>query len=401
MAICGIVCEYNPFHLGHRRLIDAIRQTLGEDTGIVCAMSGDFVQRGEAAAFPKHTRARAAVCAGADLVLELPLPWCIASAEGFARGGVGLLGATGIVTHLGFGCECGSLAPLEEIASALLRPEMDALIREELGRGVSYAAARQAALERLRGGAAPVLKRPNDILAVEYLKVLRLRNLRLTPLAVPRTGGAHDSGAESALPSASFLRQRLRAGEDIRRWIPAAAWQVLQSGENAADPERMETALLSRLRFVPEEVFPALPDAAEGLENRLLRAARTEPTLEAAVRAAATRRYADSRLRRMLLCAALGVRAGDSTGIPPYLRVLAANERGLEMLREMEDRAALPVVTKAARLRQIGGEALRIFALGAAAADLYSLCLADPAQRGGDRDWRSGPAIVTANPGGR
>ena len=149
MNICGIICEYNPFHNGHRRLIDLCRAEFGADSAVVCVMSGDFVQRGEAAAFPKHDRARAAVAGGADLVLELPLPWCMAPAETFARGAVGLLGAAGIVTRLCFGSECGDLPLLRKTARSLLRQEMDALIRGALETGVSYAASRQNALEAL------------------------------------------------------------------------------------------------------------------------------------------------------------------------------------------------------------------------------------------------------------
>ncbi len=124
MNICGIICEYNPFHNGHKYMIEAVRDALGEDCAVVCAMSGDFVQRGEAAIYGKHDRAVAAVAGGADLVLELPLPWCMAPAETFARGGVGLLAATGVVTLLVFGSEYGSLPGLEEPARALRSPSL-------------------------------------------------------------------------------------------------------------------------------------------------------------------------------------------------------------------------------------------------------------------------------------
>ena len=132
MNICAIVCEYNPFHNGHRYLLDECRRVLGADSAIVCFMSGDFVQRGEAALMLKHDRARAAVAGGADLVLELPLPWCMAGAETFARGAVGLADAAGVATHLCFGSESGDLPALQAAARQLRRPEMDELIRAEL-----------------------------------------------------------------------------------------------------------------------------------------------------------------------------------------------------------------------------------------------------------------------------
>lgn len=395
MYICGIVCEYNPFHLGHRYQIDRIRELLGEDTAIVCVMSGDFVQRGEAAAFSKYDRARAAAAGGADLVIELPLPWSISSAEGFARGGIGALGALGMVTHVAFGSECGELSALEHTTGILLSSGFDEKLREELGRGVSYAAARQAALTRLAGeAAAKPLSSPNDILAVEYLKALRMQKLSMKAIAIRRSGAAHDSSEDDAMPSASFLRGKLAAGEDVSRYLPASTARLLAEGEGYADRIRLETALLSRLRFLREADFAAVPDAAEGLHNRLYRAAHTEPALQDVISAAATKRYPEARIRRMLLCAALGVRAGDPAGTPPYLRVLAANSVGLSVLRGAEKAASVPLISKPSKLRELGGEAEHIFELGAAASDLFGLCLTDADAARGDRDWRRGPAIL-------
>ena len=394
MKTAAIICEYNPFHNGHRFLMEECRRILGADTAIVCVMSGDFVQRGEAAVYLKHDRARAAVAGGADLVLELPLPWCMAPAETFARGAVGLLGAAGPVTHLCFGSECGDLTALQETADTLLKPELDALIRDNMAEGTPYAAARQAAVETLLGQPSPALNRPNDILAVEYLKALKKQGLSLAPLTVARRGAGHDSGKADDLPSASFLREKLRAGEDIRLWVPAAALDALAQGEGMVDAAAVETAQLSRLRFLPEEAFAAAPDVSEGLDRRIYRAARTEPTLEAAVAAASSKRYPLSRIRRICLAAALGVRAEDSEGVPPYLRVLAANNQGAALLREMEDAASLPVLTKPAHVHAMGTAAERCFALGAGAADLCALGLSGAERRRGDRDWQSAPAMV-------
>ena len=393
MNICGIVCEFNPFHNGHRYLIDVCRRSLGEDSAVVCVMSGDFVQRGEAAVFRKHDRARAAVAGGADLVLELPLPWSMAPANTFARGGVGLLHAIGCVTHLCFGSESGDLALLKETAAALSRPELDGLIRAELERGIGYAAARERALEALTGKA-EALRSPNDILAVEYLRAIETVGASMRPFAVERRGAEHDAAEENAMPSAAFLRQRLRRGADAAAWMPGAAWTALLQGPGMPDQHIIETAMLSRLRCAPESAFAQAPDVAEGLENRVYAAARTEPTLEAIVDAASTKRYPRARVRRIVSAAALGLRREDSAGLPPYLRPLAADRRGLELLREMEKNAALPVLTKSAHVRRLGTIAERVFALGAAAADLYALGFADPEARRGDGDWRAFPALI-------
>ncbi len=394
MVTCGIICEYNPFHNGHAYQIAEIRRRLGEDTGIICVMSGDFVQRGEAAAFRKHDRARTAVLGGADLVLELPLPWSIASAERFARGAVGLLGATGVVTHLCFGSESGDLESLLQTADTLLRPDMDELIRSKLETGLSYAVARQSALEQISGAAAPQLSNPNDILALEYLKAIRTQGLELQPLCIQRIGAAHDSQRDELYPSASALRGKLRAGEDISPWLPHDCADALAAGDGPVSASAVETAILSRLRFLPEAAFAALPDAGEGLHHRLFLAARTEARLEAIVERVSSKRYPKSRIRRMCLCAALHVHAGDSAGVPPYLRVLAADRRGQALLRKMHRSCTLPLITKPAAARGLPENALRIFELGADASDLLCLGYADPEAAAGGRDWKTSPFIA-------
>ena len=396
MNVCGIICEFNPFHHGHAHLIRAIREQLGAGCGIVCAMSGDFVQRGEAAAFAKHDRAAAAVAGGADLVLELPLPWCVAGAETFARGGVGLLAATGLVTHLAFGSESGDLESLRQTAAILDDPALDRAILAGLDAGLSYAAARQQAAEQRAGRPLPMLRSPNDILALEYLKALSRSGAALELLAVRRVGAGHDSLAGGPVFSAASARETLWSGGDLDGLLPAASYAALAAGDGAVERGRIETALLSRLRFLPEEAFAAAPDAGarEGFYHRVYEIARTAPTLEAMEAAAATRRYPRARVRRLCLSAALGLCAEDAAGTPPYLRVLAANTRGRALLRQMEQTGLLPLVTRPAAVRGLDARARRVFALGAQAADLLCLGYAAIEQRSGDRDWRSGPVIV-------
>ena len=210
--VIGIVAEYNPFHNGHARLIEQTRARLGADCPVVCVMSGDFVQRGSPAVYAKFARAEAAARCGADLVLELPLPWALSSAEGFARGAVGLLGSLGVVTHLSFGSECGELEPLQRVAEALLDPLLGEDLRAELQAGIPFAAARQQAVARRVGALAELLQAPNNILAVEYLKAIFDQRLDLHPLTILRTGAQHDRPAEGNVRSASELRTRIGAG---------------------------------------------------------------------------------------------------------------------------------------------------------------------------------------------
>ncbi len=398
MNISGIISEYNPFHMGHKHHIDQTRRLLGEDCGVICVMSGNFVQRGEPAAFTKNARAACAIHGGADLVLELPLPWALSSAEGFARGAVGVLGATGVVSHLSFGSESGNVEELDSAARTLLRPEMDAIIRKALEEGVSYAAARQSAAESLCGRAMPELKSPNNILGIEYIKAIYEQRLAVKPVTVKRIGAGHDQRGGGEIPSASELRSRLRNGESILSNMPPLCAEVLEReifhGRGPVMGAALDTALVSRLRMLPQSTYESLPDAGEGLGARLFKAARTETSVDGVIAAAATKRYAISRLRRMLMCAALGIKAGDADGIPPYIRVLAASEKGCGLLKKMRERSSLPIISKPADINSLGAEARECFALEAAATDLFILGFSAREERRGDRDFRISPIII-------
>ena len=397
--VIGIAAEYNPFHEGHLYHIEKTREMLGGGA-VVCVLSGSFVQRGAPAVYRKHARAEAAVRCGADLVLELPLPWSLSSAEGYARGCVGILGALGVVTHMSFGSECGEIAPLNAVAAALLDRELDAELREELRTGVSYPAARQQVLARRLGKElAALVETPNNILAVEYLKAIHTQRLALEAVTLPRQGAGHDARAQAGqLRSAGELRARLEAGEDVLSQLPEGAAAVFrretEQGRGPVSMRELETAVLSRLRCCPESVFEALPDASEGLGQRLYRAARTEPGFDAVLSAAATKRYPLSRLRRMLLAAALGLRAGMAEGLPPYARVLALNENGRALLAQIGERTRIPVLTRPAAVREQDEAAQKLFALGAAAEDLYVLGFGALSERAGGSDWRQSPVVV-------
>ena len=397
MKIAGLVAEYNPFHNGHLAHIEATKAALGPDTGIICCMSGDFVQRGEAAQWSKTARAECAVRCGADVVFELPVQWSLSSAEGFARGAVGLLDALGVVDYLSFGSESPTAAPLERAAEALLDPAVDAAIRAELPSGDSYAVIRQRVLERFMGEGARVIETPNNILAVEYIKAIYERGSRMEPLATERRGAQHDKPASGRIRSASELRSMTAAGKPIAPYMPREAHAVLErEREQGRGPVLMgalETAVLSRLRMLGKADFAAIPDAAEGLENRLA-AAMEEPTLDGVLAAAKSKRYALARLRRMCMCAALGIRAGMNELSPPYARLLAVGPNGRELLRMIEGRARVPVITKSAMGRKLPREARECFELNARARDLFVLGCPAAGERRGGGDWRLTPAIV-------
>ena len=398
MDFIGVVCEYNPFHNGHAyHLRESARLT--DDQGVVCVMSGDFVQRGEAALYAKYARAEAAVRGGADVVFELPLPWSLASAEGFARGAVGLLAAIGATT-LSFGTESENLGILDTLARRLIEPQTVELIRAKMADEpeLSFAAARQRVLEELCGEGARALETPNNILAVEYLKTIYTENLSLKPLGVRRLGSAHDGAGEGNTRSASEIRSLLLRGESADRFMGAAARAVLErdTAQGRGIPSRaaIETAILSRLRMLRREDFLALPDASGGLGERLFRAAGEEPTLDAVFAAVKNKRLAMSRVRRACYCAALGITSNAADGIPPYARLLAANARGREMLAELKETSGIPIVNKPSSVRELGERSEMIFSIGAAAHDLYVLGYRAAEERRGGADWRTGPRIV-------
>ena len=399
MNICGIVCEYNPFHKGHLYQLEESRRRLSENTIMVGVMSGDYVQRGEAALFSKFARAEAACRCGMDLVVELPLPWALSSAEGFAAGAVAILSALGC-THLSFGSESGELESLEKLAETLLNPEIIQAIKQRMtvASNLSFAAARQQVLEEKLGETAKLIEKPNNILAVEYLKAIYRTQAAMMPLTVKRSGSGHDEAGEGAVRSSSELRQLLRLGEDVSAYIPAAAMTVfqreLEQGRAMLNQRDMELAVLSRLRMLEEKAFLALPDGGDGVGQRLYRAAKEEPSLDLVLAAAKTKRVALSRLRRMCMAAALGIDAAMTKGEPPYARVLAADEKGRAFLRQTAGKTTIPVVTKPASVRQLGARAEAMFAAGASAHDLYTLTFLSIADRKGGSDWRTGPKIV-------
>ena len=400
MSVIGIVGEYNPFHYGHKHHIAETKRLLGEDCPVVCAMSGDFIQRGEAAVYSKFARAEAAVRSGVDLVLELPPAWALSSAEGFARGAVGLLGSIGVVTHLSFGSECGEVEPLETLAEILLDPLIGADIRRELEaqEGIPFAAARQRAVAKRAGELSGQLETPNNILAVEYIKAVYEQGLSIKPVTVQRFGSGHDKTSESGHKSAAEIRRALANGADISASVPGSAYEIYRRedklGRGPVLMENLESAMISRLRMLPDSAFAALPDAGEGLNNRLARAAREESGLDAVIAAAKSKRYALSRIRRMVMCAVLGISADMSRETPPYARVLAANARGCALLRDMEGKARIPVITKPAAVKELGAECREVFDRSSSAHDLYVLGYSAKEERRGGADWRTSPKIV-------
>ena len=330
MKKVGIICEYNPLHKGHVKQFQIIRSLLGEDTAIICLMSGNFVQRGMPAIIDKSLRAKAAILCGADLVLELPVTCALSSAEGFAAGGVEILG--NFCDYLCFGSESGDVKSLTDTAQALLSDSFPPLLREYLETGMSFPAARQAALEEM-GLDGDLLALPNNILAVEYCKAILSQNVPMQPLPIIREGSYHAEMPDTDNPSATAVRNLMQQNLDWNPYVAPAAADVfadaplhtLQAGERA---------ILGRLRTMSDAEFEALPYGSEGLWRKFMHACRSCATLEEIIAATKSKRYTRTRIDRMVMCAFLGISAETLAEPAPYTRVLAFNDTGRAVLKE-------------------------------------------------------------------
>lgn len=333
--ITGIICEFNPFHSGHKYLIDTLRQN---SDGIVCVMSGNLVQRGEFAVYDKFTRAKTALENGADLIIELPCAYSVLSAGGFAKYAVQILEASGVIDEIAFGAECDNINKLKETADKI--QECDSLIKEKLAGGLSYPAARKAAVN------SDILDTPNNILAVEYI-----RQTKLPCRAVKRIGKGHDT--DDAEYSASAIRNGL-------------------SLENICSLKNCERAVLAKLRTMRREDFLKLDDVSEGLENRIVDAVRTSVSLEEIYDKIKTKRYTHSRIRRIILRAYLDITKDFASDVP-YIRILGFNRKGQDIAALMKKHANLPIISRYADVKELSEKGRRLFDLECKCTDLYNL----------------------------
>lgn len=348
----GVICELNPLHKGHKYLFDVCKNN---GDGLICAMSGNFTQRGDFAVYNKFERAEAAINNGADLVLEIPALCTIQSAQGYAKSGVKILEATGICDCLAFGAETDDIAQLKAVSQKI--KDCDEQIINELAKGVSYPAARQKAVD------SPLLKTPNNILAIEYLTYTKLN-----ALAVKRLGKGHDT--DDLEYSASEIRKHLDRNE-------------------ICTLERCEIAILYKLRNMTSEDFLKIEDVSEGLENRIEKCVKNATSLGELYDTIKTKRYTHSRIRRIILRAFLGI-TRDMPTQPEYLRILAFNERGKEMLAQMKKTASLPIITKYSNITE--EHIKELFDLECKFTDIYNLGLKTPLPCG--EEQRSKTRIV-------
>lgn len=364
MDVCGIIAEYNPFHTGHAYQCAQIRALI-PGCAILSVMSGNYVQRGEPAIWDKYQRAELAVRSGGpDLIMELSLPASLSSAEFFAAGGVKQLLATGLLTHLSFGSECGDAALLQRAAQLSDSKAFFDARKRQLQHGLGYAAASEAAMRDLDPRCASLLASPNDTLGIQYLRALG--HAPVLPVPIRRVGAQHDGAPEQSVPSASWLRKKMHANEVVKDFfsLPTDTW-------NRHFLAQYEREIMAYLRRLSPEQWVTVSGISEGLEFRLHRAVRDSATLPEAIRAACAKRYPTSRIRRLMMCAYLGITQELAALPPQYLRVLAFNETGRTLLREMKASCTLPIITKPLAAKALCGDARTLWELDMLADDLY------------------------------
>lgn len=342
MKICAIICEYNPFHNGHLYQLNAAKAQSNADA-IVCFMSGDFVQRGEAASLDKYTRAKHAVLAGADAVIQLPTVFSTSNAELFAKGGVHLLTSIPDVTTICFGAETvGKTAFLQAARYLANEPEeVSKKIKADVAQGISYAKARANAF----AGFIPfdLLSSPNNILGLEYTKALYEKQSTVDILPIQRTGAAYDNDTLQAnFSSASAIRSAINRGDNVTGNVPDFVAYDL--------PSRLETTLDSLEKYAilahsPQEIARVC-DCTEGLENAFKKAAGQPETLVSALTSA---RYTSSRIRRIALQNLLNIQETlirDCLNAPLYLQVLAVKKERSDVLSALS-KSSFPLLLRA------------------------------------------------------
>ena len=351
MKIAGIICEFNPFHEGHKYLIDSVRSAGAEK--IVCVMSGDFVQRGQPAVFDKFERAQTAIKGGADLVLELPAVYAVNSADYFARGGIRILNSLGCVDTLAFGSECGDISLLK-VCAAMMLEEKDAFserMKQLLSDGVSYPAAySEAASDIFSKECAELLNHPNDTLALCYLREILQQKTDLEAWTVQRT-----------FPY---------SGSKIRDEIRSAAHQTMMD-------ERLFAVIRSRVLASSADQIAAVCEVSEGLENRIITALSKAEDFDGFIKEIKSSRYTYAKISRILMQLLLGITKETVSTAEreeiAYARVLALNINGAEILKLAQKYGSIPIISNINKNVLNDAAEKRFIDMDVYSSDLYSI----------------------------
>lgn len=397
MKAVGIIAEYNPFHNGHLYQINKAKELSGAD-GVVCIMSGNFVQRGQIAICDKWTRAEMALSSGVDLVIELPCYYSLGSAEVFANGGVSSLNALGLIDELWFGSECGDIEKLNEAAIALSNEteQISIDIKKYLDKGMSYPSARTKAYSKSLGLDEEIMSAPNNILAIEYIKAINKLNRRISPKTITRYKTEYHSTTPSdSFASATAIRKLISDGKDFSTYIPIEAYKTWQKAvQNRVAPvfeSALDNVVLYKLRSMPLRELANINDVTEGLEYRIKEAAVKSTSACELINIVKTKRYTTSRISRIIWSAVIGIKESPFIKKPEYIRVLGLNKTGAKILAKAKKNATLPIITKMADFDISSSE---LIAYDIAATDLFVIGYPDTNKRAGAADFTTSPVVV-------
>lgn len=401
MNIVGIIAEYNPFHIGHAyHILEAKRASGAEYTVVV--MSGSVVQRGTFARHDLLLRTEMALKGGADVVFLLPARFSCASAPDFAQGGISLLTATGVITHLSFGCEPETISLLKPLSKLLMEepPVFSDTFRKNINDGCSFPKSRALACEKALGipGLAEHMESPNLTLALEYLRVLPKK---VTPVPVIRAGADYaDCNLSKEFASALAIRcalekdnRSLEEEKQLRMVLPFAEEIFKMETKGEIHKEEMLTpALLYLLRTMDRTILSNIYGMDEGLEARFLDAARKVGTRDELLSLVKTKRYTYTHLSRTCLNILLGITKEFAATYrkPTYLRLLGFRKKAAPLLHTIRKRASLPIVAKCADYDLSDP----MFSLDLRARDLWSLGAKNPTARAAGMDFLQSPVIV-------
>ncbi len=375
MKICACIVEYNPLHLGHVKHLNHVKTVLGADK-IIAVMSGNFSQRGEPAVLDKFTRARHAILAGADMVIELPTVFATSNAEVFAKGAVNIIDALNVCENLCFGVESGSAEDYIRLATALNdeSKEFKKILKENLDTGVSLARAKFNAVQTLKGDFdESLISSPNNILGLEYTKALLSISSPTEISPMLRTGDHNDKTLKKGITSATSIRQIIKTGKfkKLKNNVPDFVFADLK--DYPFSYEKM--AMASIITKSSEEIEHA-PDCTEGLENRIKALAKDNKKLDTLIEKATTKRYTETRIRRIINANLLGITKElvvDCLKTPTYAKVLAINEKSMDLLSLISATSKIPLITRKSDTTALKKTALKSYQLDELACDLYNL----------------------------
>lgn len=355
--ILGIIAEYNPFHNGHSYHIKKAKELAKADY-VVAIMTGNFTQRGNTSIINKWEKAKIALESGIDMVIELPTVYATSSAENFASGAIKILKELGFITHISFGVEANKIEDLNCIAEVLVKEPRDyvLLLKEELKKGVSYPKARENALTKYLKDEkyVEILNKSNNILAIEYLKAMRIYKLNAIPIGIKREKVDYNSkNVVDEYASATAIRHLLLANnlEMIAKAVPENTTKILaenvKNGACVLDLTEFEKMIIYKLRTMNEEEIYNIPDVTEGLENTIKTAVSKTNNILELIELIKSKRYTQTRIQRILVYALLGITKRDlemSKKIIPYIRVLGVSKNGKNLLSYIKSKNVITSV---------------------------------------------------------